>query len=326
MADEQIVQNQGTQEQPAPEQGMPAEFGTPNMDTEAIDDILGGSDRSLQGVDIFPEPEAVTDSPEPVANTEEANSQTAPQANNEEVRYNYWQSEADKRKNELDSVKKTNEVLTNQLTALMQGNAQPQQQEQTAEQEEFPPPPDKPQRPLSFNREEAYTDPSSESAQYQNAVETWRDDMDEYNRLEREYNMALIQSERQEMETSQTKYREAQEQQAREQEQMTEMRNQARQQFNASDQDFNDYVKMMSDPQSMSFENTWRLFQLNKGQSVQPAAQPAPSAAFQQTRKAQSIPSSMGVLPSQNTNVEQKSAGDKLMDSIIADNDRFNII
>ena len=138
--------------------------------------------------------------------------------------------------------------------------------------------------------------------------------------------MALIQSERQEMQTSQTKYREAQEQQAREQEQMTQMRNQARQQFNASDQEFNDYVKMMSDPQSMSFENTWRLFQLNKGQSVQPAAQPAPSAAFQQTRKAQSIPSSMGVLPSQNTNVEQKSAGDKLMDSIIADNDRFNII
>ena len=231
-----------------------------------------------------------------------------------------------KRKNELDSVKKTNEVLTNQLTALMQGNAQPQQQEQTEEQEEFPPPPDKPQRPLSFNREEAYTDPSSESAQYQNAVDAWRDDMDEYNRLEREYNMALIQSERQEMEANQTKYREAQEQQAREQEQMTQMRNQARQQFNASDQEFDDYVKMMSDPQSMSFENTWRLFQLNKGQNMQPAAQPAPSAAFQQTRKAQSIPSSMGVLPSQNTNVEQKSAGDKLMDSIIADNDRFNII
>ena len=326
MADEQIVQNQGTQEQTAPEQGMPAEFGTPNIDTEAIDDILGGSDRSLQGVDIFPEPEAVTDSPEPVANTEEANSQATPQANNEQVRYNYWQSEADKRKNELDSVKKTNEVLTNQLTALMQGNAQPQQQEQTEEQEEFPPPPEKPQRPLSFNREEAYTDPSSESAQYQNAVEAWRDDMDEYNRLEREYNMALIQSERQEMEANQTKYREAQEQQAREQEQMTQMRNQARQQFNASDQEFDDYVKLMSDPQSMSFENTWRLFQVNKGQSMQPTAQPAPSAAFQQTRKAQSIPNSMGVLPSQNTNVEQKSAGDKLMDSIIADNDRFNII
>ena len=325
MADEQIVQNQGTQEQPAPEQGMPAEFGTPSMDNDAIQDILSGTDRTMADPSIYPETEAVTDSPKPVETTEEANPEVPTQADNEQVRYAYWQSQADKSKNELESVKKTNEVLTQQLTSLMQGNAQPQQPEQK-ETEEFPPPPDKPQRPLSFNREEAYTDPSSESAQYQNAVEAWRDDMDEYNRLEREYNMALIQSERQEMEANQNKYREAQEQQAREQEQMTEMRNQARQQFNASDQEFDEYVKMMSDPQSMSFENTWRLFQVNKGQSMQPTAQPAPSAAFQQTRKAQSIPNSMGVLPSQNTNVEQKSAGDKLMDSIIADNDRFNII
>jgi len=325
MADEQIVQNQGTQEQPAPEQGMPAEFGTPSMDNDAIQDILGTSDRTMAEPSIYPETEEVTNSPKPVETTEEANPEVPTQADNEQVRYAYWQSQADKSKNELENVKKTNEVLTQQLTSLMQGSAQPQQPEQK-ETEEFPPPPDKPQRPLSFNREEAYTDPSSESAQYQNAVETWRDDMDEYNRLEREYNMALIQSERQEMETSQTKYREAQEQQAREQEQMTEMRNQARQQFNASDQEFDEYVKMMADPQSMSFENTWRLFQVNKGQSMQPTAQPAPSAAFQQTRKAQSIPNSMGVLPSQNTNVEQKSAGDKLMDSIISDNERFNII
>ena len=325
MADEQIVQNQGTQEQPAPEQGMPAEFGTPSMDNDAIQDILGGTDRTMAEPSIYPETEAVTDSPKPVERTEEANPEVPTQADNEQVRYAYWQSQADKSKNELENVKKTNEVLTQQLTSLMQGNAQPQQPEQK-ETEEFPPPPDKPQRPLSFNREEAYTDPSSESAQYQNAVEAWRDDMDEYNRLEREYNMALIQSERQEMEANQNKYREAQEQQAREQEQMTQMRNQARQQFNASDQEFDEYVKMMSDPQSMSFENTWRLFQVNKGQSMQPTAQPAPSAAFQQTRKAQSIPNSMGVLPSQNTNVEQKSAGDKLMDSIIADNERFNII
>ena len=325
MADEQIVQNQGTQEQPAPEQGMPAEFGTPSMDNDAIQDILSGTDRTMAEPSIYPETEAVTDSPKPVETTEEANPEVPTQADNEQVRYAYWQSQADKNKNELENVKKTNEVLTQQLTSLMQGNAQTQQPEQK-ETEEFPPPPDKPQRPLSFNREEAYTDPSSESAQYQNAVEAWRDDMDEYNRLEREYNMALIQSERQEMEANQNKYREAQEQQAREQEQMTQMRNQARQQFNASDQEFDEYVKMMSDPQSMSFENTWRLFQVNKGQSMQPTAQPAPSAAFQQTRKAQSIPNSMGVLPSQNTNVEQKSAGDKLMDSIIADNDRFNII
>ena len=325
MADEQIVQNQGTQEQPAPEQGMPAEFGTPSMDNDAIQDILGTSDRTMAEPSIYPETEEVTNSPKPVETTEEANPEVPTQADNEQVRYAYWQSQADKSKNELENVKKTNEVLTQQLTSLMQGSAQPQQPEQK-ETEEFPPPPDKPQRPLSFNREEAYTDPSSESAQYQNAVETWRDDMDEYNRLEREYNMALIQSERQEMQTNQTKYREAQEQQAREQEQMTEMRNQARQQFNASDQEFDEYVKMMADPQSMSFENTWRLFQVNKGQSMQPTAQPAPSAAFQQTRKAQSIPNSMGVLPSQNTNVEQKSAGDKLMDSIISDNERFNII
>ena len=63
MADEQIVQNQGTQEQPAPEQGMPAEFGTPSMDNDAIKDILGTSDRTMAEPSIYPETEAVTNSP-----------------------------------------------------------------------------------------------------------------------------------------------------------------------------------------------------------------------------------------------------------------------
>ena len=105
MADEQIVQNQGTQEQPAPEQGMPAEFGTPSMDNDAIQDILGGTDRTMAEPSIYPETEAVTDSPKPVERTEEANPEVPTQADNEQVRYAYWQSQADKSKNEYNAWK-----------------------------------------------------------------------------------------------------------------------------------------------------------------------------------------------------------------------------
>ena len=65
---------------------------------------------------------------------------------------------------------------------------------------------------------------------------------------------------------------------------------------------------------------------MDRGQTVPAPPAPAPSAAFEQTRRAQSVPSPMGVLPSQNVQVSDRSVEDKLMDSIIEDQNRLNII
>jgi hypothetical protein len=99
------------------------------------------------------------------------------EAKNDDTRFEYWQSQASKRDNELKQAQEQLQQFQHQVNAQQSQQAMaPEQQVQ----EEFPPPPEKPARPRSFNRQEAYEDSSSESARYLDEVETWRDNMDEY--------------------------------------------------------------------------------------------------------------------------------------------------
>ena len=301
-------------------------------DVGAIEDILSGGDLSSDVAQAFDLPtdtlgsEVQPDSPETaLVNSTGAAPQPLAQPDNEAVRFQYWQSEADKRQNELDTIKKTNEILTNQLTSLVGNVQQPQQRQEEAKAEEFPPPPDKPRRPQGYNREEAYSDSSSESARHLDEVETWRDDMDEYNRLQVEYNTAVVQSEREQYQAARRRDDIQRQEAAQQDHQMNELKNHIQGTYNADENTFNDFVSAMSNPASLNPDNLWRLYQMDRGQHAPPA--PAvPSAAFEQTRRAQSVPSPMGVLPSQNVQVSDRSVEDKLMDSIIEDQNRLNII
>ena len=301
-------------------------------DTTALNEIISGTgeDTSVEEAVGFPEPtpEAVAmDSP---ANgelaIEGANTPAQPDPNNDQVRYQYWQSEADKSKNELDKTRQTNELLTQQLTTLMTNAQQPQQVQQPEEKaEEFPPPPEKPVKPRNYNREEAYSDSSSESARYLDDVESWRDNMDEYNQLQAEYQQASLNADREEYARARERDNALRQQAYENDRKMGELQTHLRSKYNASDSDFNEFVQVMSNPESLNPDNLWRLYQMDKGQAV-PASAPAPSAAFEQTRRAQSVPSPMGVLPSQNVQVSARSAEDKLMDAMIEDVDKLNII
>jgi DNA mismatch repair ATPase MutL len=247
---------------------------------------------------------------------------------NDQVRYQYWQSEADKRENELSKVRATNELLTQQLTSFVSNTQQPQQQQQPEEQvEEFPPPPNKPDKPRTYNREEAYTDSSSESARYLDDIESWRDDMDEYNSLQAEYQSAKMSADREEYQRARQRDDALRQQASENDQRMGQLKTHLRQKYNASDTEFDEFVQIMSNPESLTPDNLWRLYQMDRGvQTNVPSAPAAPSAAFEQTRRAQSVPSPMGVLPSQNVQVSDRSVEDKLMDSIIEDQNRLNII
>ena len=84
---------------------------------------------------------------------------------NDQRRYQYWQSQADKMKAE-------NEKLKQNMQKVAAASAQPQPgQLYNEEPEEFPPPPEKPARPRYFSREEANSDPASDSAKYLDSVE-----------------------------------------------------------------------------------------------------------------------------------------------------------
>ena len=85
---------------------------------------------------------------------------------NDEKRFQYWQSQADKASNE-------NQALKQQLNQKQTHIAQTQQQQAAVQKqsEEFPPPPPKHERPSGFNSAEAMEDTSSPSARYYDEVE-----------------------------------------------------------------------------------------------------------------------------------------------------------
>jgi hypothetical protein len=143
--------------------------------------------------------------------------------------------------------------------------------------------------------------------------------MDTYNRLHTEYNAAVIQQEREEMKEAETQrinaIKQAEEAAARD----SELRNSLRTDYNAAPEVIDDFIKKMSDPESVTVENLWKLYQLDHGgmERAAPVKNP-PSEDFEQTRKAQSIPSPMGVMPSSNRE-QTTSSEDRIMDDMIKD-------
>ena len=238
---------------------------------------------------------------------EVSNEEVVPQEktqNNDENRYQYWQSQADKYKNELDALKQ------------QQSQAQPEAPvEQEADVEEFPPPPEKPKRPRTYNREEAYADPNSESARYLDEVEEWRDNISEYNSLKTQYDNAIMQEKFDNIEKERVEA--AKKQQASQQQaaQQAEIKSHVMANYGMSEVETNDFMQKMSDPASITIDNLVQLYRLQNGNSAK--GNEGPSPAFQQTKNAQQVPSPMGVMPSGQSNTDNQSFEDKVMDNLI---------
>ena len=235
-----------------------------------------------------------------------------PEPSNDEKRYQYWQSQADRLKNENDTLKRS---LNQNIPR------EPKYQEEAIPQEqgdEFPPPPSKPQRPRVFNREEAYADPQSESARYLDELEDWRDNINEYNTLKTQYQGAVIEEKFQNMENE--RVAEAQRQQAAQKQnaQANQIKEHVMGHYGMNDNDAMDFMETMSNPKSLNIDNLVQLYRIQKGGAANQQTAPAqPSAAFQQVQNAQQVPSPMGVMPSGQSNVDGRSMEDKIMDNLI---------
>jgi hypothetical protein len=201
---------------------------------ENLVDSVVGIENSVD--DIFTPGFGQTEEPvqeEAVETTPEVNYET-PQ-DNEEVRYQYWQSEADKAKNENEQLKKTVEIL--QQTIQKPAESQPEEISSEPEIEPFRDAPQKPSKPAGFNRAEAIDDPNSASAQYLDAMDSYRDEMDIYNADKLEYESNLINIEREALIEEQKRQKDAFEAEQRNQEQVSNITQQLRSQYNANDDD-----------------------------------------------------------------------------------------
>ena len=238
-------------------------------------------------------------------------------SDNDKARYQYWQSQADKYKNELASIKNQQQ----------QAPVQPQApvQETQAPVEEFPVAPAKPQRPRAFSREEAYSDPSSESARYLDDLEGWRDDVNEYNSLKQQYQTAIIEEKFNKME--QQRIDAAKRQQAAQQKsaQEAEIKSHVMGHYGMNESEAMDFMTKMSDPKSINIDNLVQLYRMESGGNSQQVAPPTePSEVFTQTKNAQQVPSPMGVMPSGQSSADTSSFEDKIMDTMIGNFDSKN--
>jgi len=279
--------------------------------------VFSGNDGSSDIGDVFT---TKTDSGETEKAPEEGQPQVSGQdtnqanidTSNDEKRFQYWQSRADKIANENAALKQ--QLQQQQAVATQQ--AQPQAQQQPA-QEQFPPPPPKPDRPRTFNREEAYSDPNSESARYLDEVEGWRDNISEYNSLKSQYENALLADKLSSFEQQRVENAKRAQAQQQVQQQKNEVANYVMGHHGMTQQESADFINKMSDPSSISLDNLVSLYRLNQGGAAQQNNPAQPSPEFQQVKNAQQVPSPMGVMPSGQTNVDGRTTEDKIMDTMI---------
>ena len=225
-----------------------------------VDDVIFGGDQGSVS-EAFDEVEEAITQPEEVATQTQEEPSVQPQADNEEVRYQYWQSQADKLKNERDQ-------LQSQFNTLATQQAPQQQQEPEQEVEpEFPAPPEKPARPYNFNMDEAMADPQSESARFVQQEQSWREENDEYKNLQFEYQMAMMQDERDKLQQDRQNdisRRNAEQQQT---EQINGVRSQVMDKYKVDQTTAEDFIRVMSAPESVSIDNLWKLYATDKGLS-----------------------------------------------------------
>ena len=282
-----------------------------------VDDVIFGGDKGsvAEAFDDAEQVEQAIAEPESVP-VEEPSVEVTPE--NDEVRYQYWQSQADKMRNERDQLQQQfNQVATQQVTQ----EAQPEPEVEA--EPDFPAPPEKPQKPYNFSMDEAVSDPSSESARFVQAEQGWRDQMDEYKNLQFEYQMAMMQDEREKLRTDRQADIQRRDAETKQAEQMNGIRSQIMDQYKVDAQVADDFVRVMSDPSSISLDNLWKLYASDKGYSSPQAPVNKPSGEFQQVKRAQQVPASMGVMPSQ-TGQNEDSIEDKIIDSMITDYNKQN--
>ena len=302
--------------------------GTPESEpvTEGMNPLEGffratGLEQEEQPDDPFATNEIIPDSP-PQEQQQEAQQETQ---DNDEKRYQYWQSEADKARNE-------NAQMAQRLQALEQqaNQTQPTVDDGVEDDRSFPPPPPKPSRPRSFSRSEALEDPSSESAKYMDEVDDWRDEMDDYNRLQSEYNLAIVEEEKQKMKDERDNIMRQQAETQQRQQQMADIHTHLKSNYQASDEEISQFVEIMDKPESVTLDNLFKLYRLQTGNQTapvqpvqgQPLTETSKNESFEQMKRAQQVPTSMGVIPSQgNTTGTQE---DNMMDSMINEYQKQN--
>jgi len=216
--------------------------------------------------------------------SDDAGDEGPPADANDKQRYQYWQSQHDKLKakheQELAQMKQQVEQMQTQFQQMQQGGQQqqPARKEPTLEEQiqsaqaslsELQAP-QVPQKPQNFNSADAYTDPDSESFQYQRRMEQYQQERMEFlekrgELKEKIYDLNLKRVEEPAQEAIRT-------QQLSRQEKV--LFDTLQNNFKLSQAEATEFVQTMSDPKSLSLDNLVNFYRFQKGMASPSAPKP----------------------------------------------------
>jgi len=249
---------------------------------------------------------------------------------NDAVRYQYFQGQFDKERNRSAELERQLAAATAQLSQIQP----PRQEQETSDplaglpELVAPTMPEKPAAPQFYNREDAISDPSSESAKYDMAMQNWQNDQLMYMNDKMDY-VAKVQ-ERKSLEQKKIE-EEANAYLRQEQEYSAKMNtvNSFIQSKGGDEKVMEAFVSQMSSPESISMENLWTVFCINNGitPSTIPSTPPVqqvrqPSQSFQQVQRNQQLPN-MGLMPTQQ-NTDRLNPVQGMAEWMKSQNDNLN--
>jgi len=253
----------------------------------------------------------------------------------------YWQSEADKRQAERDSVMKAlgvdnvedlsktaeemrmlmpiaryinenpnvlNDVENSLSSGDPSGQTLPQGDQKTSLKK-----PERPTKPGNYDPVDAVSDPDSASFKYKESLDSYRDDMLGYYEAESQ-KQSEFQAQQQALQQQQT--------------QLHQLRGRLLDGHGLSDQEVDQFIQFMSSPESTSEENLVDYFRyrFDLKQKMEQAEDNQHKNKLDEMKREKerlSIKNPVGVVPGNDTQAEQ-SIEDQLMDRMIADHNRQN--
>jgi hypothetical protein len=149
--------------------------------------------------------------------------------------------------------------------------------------------------------------------------------MEEYKELKHQYDMAIIQEQlgnERKARVEEVKRREAF---AKQRQELANVNNMVQTKYGLNPEEAQSFIKEMSSKDSLTMDNLVQLWRIKQGQNapVSGNVQTAPSPTFQQTKRAQQVPSPMGTMPGTG-NQATGSTEDQIMDKMISDFDSKN--
>jgi len=225
------------------------------METEQILEVRNADQPPVENAGLAVEQPVIqqdavpqnTVAQEPIAETNEQ----VTSSKDDQTRFEYWQSQADKAKSELNVLRqevdyyRTNE----QNTGLSNGQAQayPEQGLQEPSLKE----PTEPERPVSYNEIDAYSDPDSESFRHRLARDKYRDDY-----------MSFLKDKDQHREQQMQEAYEVEMQSQRDTMMRTQAQSHAVNSYGWEANKANDFVQWASNPDNLTLDNLAKLFEL----------------------------------------------------------------